>query len=37
MTGLEDSPGDQEIFAWWGGAGDNYFVCHAYYDLIGNL
>ena len=22
LIGLEDSPGDQEIFSWWGRAGD---------------
>ena len=37
LVGLEDSPGDQEIFSWWGRAGDIYFVFHAVDDLIGNL
>ena len=34
---MEDSPGDQEIFSWWGRAGDIYFVFHAVDSLIGNL
>ena len=37
LIGLEDSPGDQEIFSWWGGAGDIYFVFHEVDDLIANL
>ena len=37
LMGLEDSPGDQEILSWWGGAGDIYFVFHAVDNLIGNL
>ena len=37
MTGLEDSPGDQEIFAWWGGARDIYLCSIDFDDLIGNL
>ena len=31
LIGLEDSPGDQEIFSWWGGAENIYF-----FELIFN-
>ena len=37
LNGLELSPGDQEIFSWWGGAGNIYFMFYAVDDLIGNL
>ena len=37
LNGVQNLPRDQEIFSWWGGAGDIYFVFHAVDDLIINL
>ena len=34
MTGLEGSPGDQEIFSWWGGAEDIQKIYENYIQKI---
>ena len=37
MKGVQNSPGDKEIFSWWGGAGNIFFVFHSVDYLIVNL
>ena len=37
LKGVQNLPGDKEIFSWWGGAGNIFFMFHVVDDLIVNL